>query len=57
LRRDDPSERQAFFKLAELQLASQHLVPLLTTYPDEQDVAYNACKGGTTAKLPVQKKT
>jgi hypothetical protein len=42
LRRDDPENRDAFFKLGELTLAASHLVPLLVTYPGDEDLALNA---------------
>lgn len=34
--------RDAFFKLGELQIAASNLVPLLTTYPDDEDLVFNA---------------
>lgn len=36
--------RDAFFKIGELNIAQNDLIPLLITYPHETDLAYNACK-------------
>ncbi|GBF93528.1 hypothetical protein Rsub_06248 [Raphidocelis subcapitata] len=53
LRRDDPDNRDAFFKLGELTLAASHLVPLLVTYPEDEGLAFNALKVLTFMTMPV----
>ncbi len=50
LRRDDPDMRDAFFKVGELGVAQNHLVPLLVTYPHEAELAYNTCERGWQTK-------
>lgn len=42
LRNDDSQAREAFFALGEFDIARKHLVPLITTYPDDQALVYNA---------------
>jgi hypothetical protein len=42
MRRDDPRERHAFLKLGELQLVTNDVIPLITSYPTDTDLVYNA---------------
>jgi hypothetical protein len=42
MRRDDPRERHAFMKLGELQLVGNDVIPLITSYPTDPDLVYNA---------------
>lgn len=42
LRNDDAQSRETFFTLGEFDVAKQHLMPLITTYPDNVEVVFNA---------------
>lgn len=42
LRQDDSESRQAFFALGQFNLAKNMLMPLITTYPNDTDLVYNA---------------
>ena len=42
LRRDDTEKRPAFFALSKTNIAKSDLVPLLSAYPDSNDVVYNS---------------
>ena len=42
LRKDDPDSREVFFKLANFGIVRNDLVPLITTYPEDHDIVYNA---------------
>ena len=42
LRQDDTESRQAFFALGKFGLAKKALMPLITTYPNDTDLVYNA---------------
>eukprot|EP00879_Flechtneria_rotunda_P032638 GHRR01035888.1.p4 GENE.GHRR01035888.1~~GHRR01035888.1.p4 ORF type:complete len:101 (+),score=22.70 GHRR01035888.1:1079-1381(+) len=42
LRRDDPDLRDVFFKIGELQLVENDIVPLLTVYPTDHELVYQA---------------
>ena len=44
LRNDDPDTRDAFFKVAEFDLARSDLVPIITTYPEDKELVFNARK-------------
>lgn len=41
-RHDDPEARPAFFAVSKYNFARSDLVPLITSYPDDYDVVYNA---------------
>lgn len=47
LRGDDEEERPAFFAISQFNLARSDLVPLITTYPDDHEVVYNAREWGS----------
>lgn len=42
LRNDDAQSRETFFTLGEFDVAKHHLMPLITTYPDDVEVVFNA---------------
>jgi hypothetical protein len=43
LRRDETENRSAFFKLGELRIVENDIIPLITTYPTKLDLLYHAC--------------
>ena len=53
LRRDDPYERQVFFRLGQWDLVSTDLVPLIVQYQEDGDVVYNALKVLTFLTMPL----
>ncbi|CAD7696779.1 unnamed protein product [Ostreobium quekettii] len=54
LRRDDPDSRDVFFFLGQMDLPRNDLVPLITTYPNDSDIVYNALKVLTFLTMPVE---
>lgn len=57
LRRDDPDTRDVFFELCKKQIPTAHLVPILTTYPDDTQLVFNALKVLTFLTMPVDMAT
>jgi hypothetical protein len=53
LRGDDEEERPAFFAISQFNLARSDLVPLITTYPDDHEVVYNARERGSGGMMPL----
>jgi timeless len=53
LRRDSPETRDAFMLLGRYNLAKTDLVPLLITYPNDEELLYNALKVVTYLTMPI----
>lgn len=51
LRRDKPDTRQAYRLLGPYNLVKTNLVPLINTYPNDQELLYNACETLTPPAL------
>ena len=43
LRQDDPVRREAFFALGQCDVAKSDLVSIITAYPEDMELVYNAC--------------
>lgn len=54
LRNDDSQSRETFFTLGEFDIAKHHLMPLITTYPGDVDVVFNALKVATWMTMPLE---
>ncbi|KAK9842310.1 hypothetical protein WJX81_005935 [Elliptochloris bilobata] len=54
LRRDDVVRREAFFALGQYGVAKSDLVSLITTYPEDTELVYNALKVVTFLTLPLE---